>query len=658
MAALIGVNFNSCKKDDFSEKDAMNLQAQLDKQKTLDQDTLSTKNYRVSYTVTLVDASTSTLKSASVVSAITGAKVKFVQDTTIITKTADASGIVAFSNLKPGMANVNVTLTDYSEVNYTVNLSSSNPNGGRQLSNIIPLIPIAGASTGIIKGKVIFEADLTNRAPEVVPVGTKIIATVDVLSAAFNVSPANITSISYDKLSLNATTDATGNFSMVVPATLLGLTYVIKVSDFTADQKLLQDTYNNKDTSGYVVSIPTNFGSSFTSASPLTFGSPVFVTIGAPDYTYTQATATAEISNSFGLSYAQDTHLGNYYAPNQSYSVIVKNPAIGGTDGIVPVNVSSDGHVTAGNIWAPGAKFPANFDGTAFTLPYIKTPARAFISAVNASGAITSYRVNPAKTGEFYSVSNLQFVKQTGVGIGIVTILPNTNNSGSLYFSTANVNLSTPVGSGYAVGDSLILSLNTGLSDPYTSKLFLTTGSVTGFNITNEGANYVNNQVDVVISSPVNGITATATASVKNGKISDISINNGGDNYAIAPIVTIINKVEKIQAKYYVASGDLSNGQITDFTSINQGNGYSTVPAVTVTSAIPGIGTGASAYAIVSGNKVTSVILINGGKGFTGNTPAVSKPFSITGSSLIGVKSGSTSIIDINLGTGLRSIEK
>ena len=99
IVAIIGVVLYSCNKDSFSESDAMKLQAQLDKQRALDKDSIAAKGFRVSYTVNLVDASTSALKSASLVSSITGATVKFVQGDTVIVKTADASGIVAIGNL-------------------------------------------------------------------------------------------------------------------------------------------------------------------------------------------------------------------------------------------------------------------------------------------------------------------------------------------------------------------------------------------------------------------------------------------------------------------------------------------------------------------------------------------------------------------------------
>ncbi len=651
-AVIIGMGLNSCDKDQFSEEDAMNLQAKLDKQKQLEQDSLNTRNYRVSYTVNLVDASTSTLKSGSMVSAITGAKVKFVQDTMIRIQTADASGIVSFGDLKPGIANVNITLDGYSEVNYTVNLSSSSYNGGRQSSNIIPLIPVSGTATGTIKGKVVYEADLTNNAPEVAPVGTKVIAMVSAGSDALpSTGSNNIISISYDKLSLTATTDANGEFTMTVPATILGLDYDIQVSDFSFGQRLLQTTFNSRDTTG-VLTIPTNFGSTFQTASAVSVGVPVIVTIGVPDYAFTQATATSVIDNSMGVNYIQNTNVGKYYANGYDFYTEIDNPAVanGGSKASVYFT-SSNGHVTA-SINAQGSKYASNFDGSTIQIPYIRKAAKAIVDGVNGLGAITSYHVVPTFKGEFFSIENLQFLKHTGAGTGIVTSLPTVSESGYLYFSTAVKNLTAAIGTGFVAGDSLILAVKSDMSDIYTGKIYLTTGTVSAINITNEGSNYISGQVDVVISSPATGTTATASVSVNMGKISSIGVTNGGSGYSSAPTVTIVNKVEKNQAKY---TATITNGQVSGFTSVNQGNGYLTVPSVTVASAIPGAGSGASAYAIVSGGKVTSLNLVNKGNGYRGNIPSASKNYS--GASFINVKGSSTTIVNINLGTGNRSVE-
>jgi hypothetical protein len=644
----------------------MKLQVQLDKQRAQNQDTLSTSAYRVSYTVNVVDASLSTLKSTSAVSAITGAVVKLVQDTTILKQTVDASGMVTFTNLKPGNANVNITLGHYSEVNYTVNLSQNSINGGRQFSNIIPLIPISGTTVGKIQGKVIFESDLTNNTPEPVPAGTKVIAMVSASSNALPTTGSNgIISISYDSLALTATTYTDGTFEMKVPTTLRGLDYDIIVPDFTVGQKLLQNTYNNRDTSG-VVTIATNFGNSFTSASSIDAVSPVIITVGAPDYSFTPAQATAVINNVYGIDYIQISGNGvsgngRYYYPSTTFtSVPLDNPAPASNGAYADIYVNSVGNVYKIDVTTKGANYPTQTEGAGYTLPYIRKVAKAVVLAVDGSGAITSWRVVPGKQGEFYSYSNLEFVKQSGgslTGSGAILPIPTPNNGGaSLWLPNSIQTPASPLGQNYAVNDTFVLSVKAGQSDILTGVLHMTTGSVTAISVTNQGDHYISGKVDAIISAPgVGGTIATTNApTVINGKIAAITIatGGGGSGYTSAPTVTIVNKAEKSQAKFKATVS--SDGKVTGVSPASSGNGYLTVPAVNVTSVIPGQGSGASFYATISGGAV-SLTLVNQGNGYRGNLPSSSKSYSPPS---INVKGNGTTIINIDLGTGKRTIEQ
>lgn len=652
-AALFGFGLNSCDKDEFSEEDAMNLQAQLDKQKAHEQDSIKLRNQKVSYTVNVVDASTSTLKSGSMVSAVTGAVVKLVQDTLILTKTVDASGIVTFSNLKPGNANVNISLPSYSEVNYTVNLGSWDPNGGAQVSNIIPMIPVSGTSTATISGKVIFESDLTNKTPESAA-NVKVLALIDASSSAL-AQPAEVTgmvSISYDKLELSATTNENGIYSLTVPATLNGLKYNIVVPDFTVDQKLLMPTFNLEPASG-VITVPASFGKSFVNAaSDVVVGNPVIVTIEAPTYTSTTATATTVIDNSYSLDYVHNVNVGSYYKPNSTLYYTIKNTNPEGSDGSLQLNIDGNGHINA-DIWSSGSKFNDTYNASTVEVPYILTQARAKVTNV-VGGKISEYEISANHRGAFYSESNLQFVRHTGAGIGSVTKLPGTSiSSNKLRFDVSVVTLASPVGSGFAVGDSLILEVIPDKNNTYKGKIYLTGGTVSAINITDQGSGYISGKVDILLSSPENGTTATATATVKDGKISAISLTDAGSGYKTAPTVTINNMAQAIQAKYTCT---LTDGQVTGFTSVNKGNGYLTVPKVTLESAIPGAGTGAKAHAVVTDGEVTSIVVENPGNGYRGNTPGAKKQFA--GTPALEIKGNSSTVVNIDLGTGKRSVEE
>lgn len=654
--AILGVVLYSCNKDNFSEEDAMNLQAKINKDVRHENDSISVRNNRVSYTINLVDASTSALKSASQSSAIAGAVVKFVQDTMVVVKTADASGIVSISNAKPGNANVNITLANYSEVNYTVNIGGGTPSGGQQFSNIIPLIPIAGTSLGTLTGKVTYESDLTNLAPEIVPEGTRVIAMIDVNSDALPNTNNGIVSISYDKLSLSATTNASGNFSMTVPATIRGLDYSIIVPDFTVNQRLLQNKYNSRDTFG-VVTIPAQFGNSFTSASTVDNVSPVVVKIDAPNYTVTPAAATAVIDNSNGIDHINITSNGGMYDEHSGYTLLLDNASIvnaSTSNATATFDVNAYGRVTKITISGVGANYLAAAENYALTIPYCKTEAVVTFNT-DASGVITS--LNSITTqGKFYvkDPADVTFAYNGTNGSGAVFTPIFSYGGGGYYISGVTV---TNGGTGYpasATNVSFNIKASGSLNQAATGTVHMTSSSLSAISVTNEGANYIGS-VDVVIGAPniPGGTQATATAVISNGKISAINLTNVGYGYTSVPTVTIKNKAEAIQAKY---TGTATNGNVSStFTKINEGNGYLTVPAVTIESAIPGVGTGASAYATLSGGKITGLTLVNAGNSYRGNTPSSAKNYSIPS---VNVKGNGATIVNIDLGTGKRTIEQ
>jgi hypothetical protein len=676
---IIGMILFSCKPDSFTEQDAMLLQSKLDKEKILlqdslnlaeeqRQDSLNQANQSVTYTLSLVDASVSTLlkgsNSGADAKGISGATVSITQGSKIVTQTTDANGVVTFSGLIKGMATLHIKLTGYSDVNAVIDFAyygiATNTSGGIQVGNIIPMIPTTGTSTGTIKGKVTYESDLTNKTPENAPAGTKVIATVSTNSAAFNsINTGVITSMSYDNLSLEAVTDANGDYTMTVPATTMGLDYALKVSDFTGNQSLLMTTKAGVAVTG-VQTVPTNFGSTYSSgSSAIPTVSAAFVTIGAPDYTYTPASATTVITNTFGIDYIQITYAGSYYYGSNVFNTVPITsplPGTGGSSAYADITVNSAGQITAFSMSSKGSLYASSVENSTFTLPYIKTAAIAEVLTVNGSGAITSWRVMPANTGEFYSTSNLNFIRATGSGTGAVLPMPTIYDGGaSLYFSSSTYTPSPALGSGYVVGDHFTLTTQTGMSDVMTGKIHLTTGSVTAINVVNEGANYVSGKVDIVIASPgTTGTIATATAAVSNGRISTITLTNNGTNYSSAPAVTILNKVEQIQAKATATVG--ADGTISSLTMTNNGNGYLAVPTVTITPSITGVGSGASAVATLSGVTVGSLSLVTGGTGYIGvNTPTSvqNAPSSVSASA----KGSGTTIANIYLGTGKRSIE-
>ncbi len=284
---------NSCKKDSFDEEDAMLLQ-----------DSIAQSRVRYNLFLTLIDASGNTLvKGDQAQKGVSGASVTFSQNGKLVSKTSDAMGMVAFENVQPGNGAVNIKLDNYSEVNAVLSVSNTSAAGGNQASAIIPMFTVSGTSMTTIRGKVTFESDLTNKTSETVPAGTVVLANVSTSSSAALsglTSGSIISKISYSGLSGKGVTDASGNYSISVPAASEGLDYSVSVADFTADQILVMYTKSGVQVTG-LQTVPTSFGTSFwgnTSSVPNTTYYPI-ITVSAPVYTYTNATATATI-NAFG----------------------------------------------------------------------------------------------------------------------------------------------------------------------------------------------------------------------------------------------------------------------------------------------------------------------------------------------------------------------
>lgn len=197
---------SSCSKDQFTEKDALNLELQrLRAQRTIDSiktaqdrldrnallryqralDSLDRENAggRVFYTVNVVSATASAVSNGRIEEAegVTGASVttsQYGQARTVQT----TNGIATFE-LRSGEATVAITAPNHTSADYTVNLTgpfsggqsafegSGNtivpaPKNGTTVyvGNVIPLFEIStdGAKMARIRGRAFIETDLTN----------------------------------------------------------------------------------------------------------------------------------------------------------------------------------------------------------------------------------------------------------------------------------------------------------------------------------------------------------------------------------------------------------------------------------------------------------------------------------------------------------------
>lgn len=156
-------------------------------------------------------------------------------------------------------------------------------------------------------------------------------------------------------------------------------------------------------------------------------------------------------------------------------------------------------------------------------------------------------------------------------------------------------------------------------------------GAVTGATIVTSGSGYITTPT-VTISAPTSGTTATATATITNNMLSAITITNGGSGYTTSPTITIsaptdtsstIHKVAYVTSQNIGAEANaiVTNGKVTGVTVTNGGFGYTSPPSVIIAS--PATGTTATAYATVANGQVTGIILSGntqeqiGGSGYT-----------------------------------------
>ena len=149
-------------------------------------------------------------------------------------------------------------------------------------------------------------------------------------------------------------------------------------------------------------------------------------------------------------------------------------------------------------------------------------------------------------------------------------------------------------------------------------------------------------------------ITATATASIGTGAISEIFLNNDGSGYTSTPTITFSDPPN-------IAGGDVVATAVAITTSranvqsilrleiTNGGSGYTTPPTISISG---GGGTGAAATCSIGGTEstVTEITITNQGRGYT--VP----PIITLSSPPVGIGVTSTVVSTIDSSTRLNSI--
>jgi hypothetical protein len=162
----------------------------------------------------------------------------------------------------------------------------------------------------------------------------------------------------------------------------------------------------------------------------------------------------------------------------------------------------------------------------------------------------------------------------------------------------------------------------------------ITESGIVSINIANKGEGYTQPPI-VRIAAPANyhyGTTATAAASLTNGRVTGVAITSPGSGYApnANPAVTFIDKEgdDAVAVANYTYS-------ITAINVTNGGTGYTSAPAISILS---GSGSGAAATAVMSG-YVDEITVTNSGNGYT------CPPTVIVGASATGQHATATAIM-------------
>lgn len=199
---FIAVIFTACD-DDFTEEDALNAQQTID------------------LSIYVVDFFNTT--------ALQDVNVSIVQDGATISGTTNEQGVATFADVKiGGSIPVTVSRENYTTVQRLVDVNVFNYRQG-QLTETMPMLSLT-ENTATLRGKLEIQTDLTDDDLEVVPEGTTVTAILD-LNDISELDGINSVEIS-------GTTDANGNYELIVPATNRGVDYELKYSTLTLDQTI------------------------------------------------------------------------------------------------------------------------------------------------------------------------------------------------------------------------------------------------------------------------------------------------------------------------------------------------------------------------------------------------------------------------------------
>jgi hypothetical protein len=628
--------FVSCDKDELTEEEAIELINGLDDQEVMMQDSI---NNSVVFTVTVVDATSNVAFKST--NGIADFRVTASQEGDILVDSTNAAGMVVFDNLRLGSVALNIEGIGYTTVDLVAGIGQ---NG--YYSVIVPVLSTDDASKGTITGTVTMQGDLTDFDKEPAA-GVTVFALLDPNCAFVNNinNTQGINQVVYSDLVDTVNTAADGSYTMRLPADASGnIQYELFVQDFVYNQTLLMNTVNGQSVVGEgftAQSISTVFSSNVTAPSAIDNVDGVYATVTAPAGKFTQAQATANIINNNSVVSANVTNNGGSYT-NGTYQLLVdednvSNPAV------VSVVVQNN-EVSYIDVLSGGSGYSA---GNSLSLAYEVDNLQAEVTGVDVDGAITSISIDDNGS---YLTRSVSILIDTDNGedaeISIGGWFTNADGTQAVSFFTIDDG-----GEDYEVGDDIELVVSA--SSVATAEINLSTAELANIIVTNHGAGYIKNTSFEVELTGGGGQDASAWAYTDAlGQLYKIEVVNAGTGYTTAPIVSIPAFNTDMEIDNVVFDGD---GMI-DGLSITTNEVYVQEPVIRFFNQATGAEITDIEFDINVAGTTLSIDVTNPGTGYTeGNYPTTAEMPDAKQS--IEFVSGGTTIHNIHLGTGKRSIE-
>jgi hypothetical protein len=474
----------SCKKDKFTEKDA------LDAQQTID------------VLITVVDASSS-------LAPVADATVTAIVDSVAVTKTTNASGTVVFTKAKIG-GNLTISI---SKANYTsvLTIIFTSPDSYRQtqVSKIVNVYSLDPTKIATINGRLTMQSDLTNRKREPA-VGFVVKARNNNLNATTDVL-------------FTATTDADGKYSISVPVSSNGDNIVLYYPEFTVNQKL---AFVQEDKSITVAERSVLYKSDSYPISALLTSIPAIPSI--------YATVAAPATGSLGSGFALATKANRVALSSYSGTLLIDGGA-GYNGGVTLLNYQLSFSPDPNGV---SAKLPVDIIGGKITTVYAIVNNGATYSTAPTLNVNVLSPTTPANIAFGFSTTYKLYVSNRGtnyLAFPIVSVETETYSNGGMRVKGVDPNIND--GSVGALGAFNILSAN---STVYGGLIKATSNGDTLMTATSAFSS-----APVFTVAPV--VTKKAVLSVAVGNINadstlgSISITDSGLGYnpTTPPVVTL-----------------------------------------------------------------------------------------------------------------------